>query len=112
MNQNWTKEFNAAITICSENGEILYMNDMSIKTFENDGGEKLIGKSLFDCHPQETNEKLKDMIINKKINCYTIEKNGIKKLIYQSPWYEENICKGIIELSIPLPVNLEHFIRD
>ena len=112
MDQNWFKEFNGAITVCSETGEIVYLNDKSIKTFESDGGASLIGKSLFDCHPEAANNKLKDLIKNKKTNCYTIEKNGIKKLIYQSPWFENNIYKGIIELSIPLPQNLEHFKRD
>ena len=40
---NWTKEINIAVTVCDEKGIITYMNNKAIKTFENDGGEKLIG---------------------------------------------------------------------
>ena len=112
MDINWTKEFDAAITICSEDGKIIYMNDKSVKTFEKDGGENLIGTNIFDCHPEPAKQKLYDLIKNKQANCYSIEKNGLKKLIYQSPWYDAGTYKGIIELSITLPDGLQNFIRE
>ena len=40
-----------------------------------------------------------------------IEKNGVKKLIYQAPWYEEGVYRGIVELSLPIPFDLPHFVR-
>jgi len=45
-------------------------------------------------------------------NTYTIEKAGIKKIIHQSPLYENGIFSGMIEMSFELPSSLPHFIRD
>jgi len=42
---------------------------------------------------------------------YTIEKKGIKKLIYQAPWYENGEFSGVVELSIPIPFEMPHYIR-
>jgi GNAT superfamily N-acetyltransferase len=106
------KEFNASVTICDENGIITYMNDKSAKTFEKDGGIGLIGQNLYDCHPEPSKSQLKGLMMDKKSNCYTIEKNGIKKLIYQSPWFEEKVFKGFIEMAVELPAEMPHFVRD
>jgi len=108
---DWTKEFNGAITICDEKEIIIYMNDKAIKTFEKDGGEKLIGKNIFDCHPEPSKTTLKNLIAERKINCYTIEKNSIKKFIYQSPVYKDGKYSGFIEFSLEIPFNLPNFIR-
>ncbi len=43
---------------------------------------------------------------------YTIEKRGQKKLIYQSPWYQNGQYRGFIELSLELPAETPHFIRE
>ena len=112
MDFDWIKEFQGAITLCDVNGKILYMNDKSCRTFEKQGGGDLIGKSLFDCHGKESSEKLKELIQNRTDNAYTIEKYGIKKLIYQSPWYIKGEFKGLIELSLEIPLEMEHFVRD
>jgi transcriptional regulator with PAS, ATPase and Fis domain len=108
---NWIKEFNVAITVCDENGIITEMNDKAAKTFMKDGGKALIGKSMFGCHPDGANEKIKKIMHNKTPNVYTIEKNGVRKMIYQSPWYENGEYKGLVELSLEIPLELPHFIR-
>ncbi|MCX8010861.1 MAG: PAS domain-containing protein [Ignavibacteria bacterium] len=108
---HWEKEFNASITICDTNGTIVYMNDKAIKDFEKDGGKSLIGKNVLDCHQEPSKSQLKDMLLLQKSNVYTIEKNGKKKMIYQSPIYEKGEYKGLIELSIEIPFDLPHFIR-
>ena len=36
---------------------------------------------------------------------------GIKKLIYQSPWYDNGVYAGFVELSLPVPHAMPHFIR-
>jgi hypothetical protein len=41
-------------------------------------------------------------------NVYTIEKNGVKKLIYQSPWYYNGEYAGFVELSLEIPFEMEH----
>ncbi len=42
----------------------------------------------------------------------TIEKQGIKKLIYQSPWYVDGRYGGFVELSLEIPAVMPHFVRD
>ncbi|MBU2445191.1 MAG: PAS domain-containing protein [Bacteroidetes bacterium] len=108
---DWQKEFQCAITICDTDGVIIYMNDKAAKDFEKDGGQDLIGTNVLDCHPEPSKSQLKDMLLNQKTNIYTIEKNGIRKLIYQSPIYESNIYIGLIEISFEIPFEMEHFVR-
>ena len=108
---NWTKNFNGAITICDETGIIVEMNKKAIKTFESDGGEKLLGTNIFDCHPEPSKTILKELIQNKRTNVYTIEKKGVKKLIYQSPIFDDGEFKGIVELSLEIPFDMPHFKR-
>lgn len=107
----WLKEFPAAITVCDPDGIVLEMNDKAAKTFESDGGYRLIGANLLDCHPQAAREKLEAMMKTRSKNVYTIEKNGVKKLIYQSPWYENGEYAGFVELSLEIPFEMPHFVR-
>jgi len=112
MNQYpWAQELPFAITVSDQHGNILLMNDKSVKTFEKYGGLNLIGASLFDCHPAPAREKLKDMLVNHQVNAYTIEKEGLKKMIYQSPWFENGEFAGYVELSLVLPQDMPHFVR-
>ncbi len=113
MNESaWVKDFPAAITVCDESGVIREMNERSRATFASDGGADLIGTNLLDCHTGPAREKLASLLESKSANCYTIEKAGIKKLIYQSPWYEKGVYRGFVEISLPLPELIPHFIRD
>jgi PAS domain S-box-containing protein len=107
----WTKEFPSAITICDTRGIIIYMNEKSCMTFTKYGGDNLIGKNLFDCHSEASSAKLKELIETQKSNIYTVEKEGIKKLIYQSPIYDNHEFSGMIEISIELPSIINNFIR-
>ncbi|NMB82168.1 MAG: diguanylate cyclase [Ignavibacteria bacterium] len=111
MNIKWTKEFPAAITICDTEGKIIEMNNKSAEIFINDGGYQLLGKNLFDCHSENSTSIIKELIAENKTNVYTIEKGGIKKLIYQSPWYENGSLKGLVELSIEIPFDMPHHKR-
>ena len=107
----WVKEFPGAITVCDADGLILEMNDKAIKSFESSGGADLIGTQLVDCHPEPARSKLQHLLDTRQANVYTIEKNGVRKLIYQSPWYENGEYRGLIELSLEIPVEMPHFIR-
>jgi len=108
----WVHEFPASITVCDASGIILEMNERSRLTFAGDGGGDLIGKNLYDCHPGLAREKVAALLASGSPNCYTIEKNGIKKLIYQSPWFESGTYRGFVEISIPIPAQMPHFVRD
>ena len=91
---DYFKEVNLAVTICDKEGKILEMNDKSRKTFLKPGQEDLIGKNVLDCHPEPAHSLLADMLQNPRTNVYTIEKKGVKKLIYQTPWYVEGEFMG------------------
>jgi transcriptional regulator with PAS, ATPase and Fis domain len=108
----WAREFSGAVTVCDRDGRILDMNDKAAKTFQKEGGSGLIGKNVLDCHTEKARAKLKGMLESGSTNCYTIEKKGQRKLIFQSPWYEAGKYRGFVELSFEIPENPPHFIRD
>lgn len=113
MNQfDYFEEAPFAITICDKNGIVLEMNQKSAITFSKDGGRTLIGQSLMDCHPDKARRMILNMIADGSTNVYTIEKKGVKKLIYQCPWYQNGELGGLIELSLEIPSELPHFVRD
>lgn len=108
---DWIHEFPAAITVCDRQGIILEMNARSIQAFQDDGGAKLLGTNALDCHPEPARSKMRDLLASGQKNVYTIEKKGVKKLIYQSPWYLEGQYAGFVELSLEIPFELPHFVR-
>ncbi len=105
------KEIPFAVTACNTEGIIVYMNEKSKATFLKGESEELIGKSLFDCHPPAAVEKIKELLATGETNAYTIAKNGLKKMIYQAPWYKNGEIAGLVELSLVLPEEMPHFIR-
>lgn len=112
MNEHeWINEFPAAVTVCDENGIILEMNDKAAQTFESDGGFGLVGTNMLDCHPEPARTKTERLLASREKNVYTIEKNGVKKLIYQSPWFKNGKYAGFVELSLEIPFEMPHFIR-
>jgi transcriptional regulator with PAS, ATPase and Fis domain len=112
MDHSWVNGFPAAITVCDKYGIVVAMNDKSAQTFEKDGGYSLIGKNLLDCHPEPSRSKLKQLLDKQKSNVYTIEKGEVKKIIYQTPWFKDGDYAGFVELSIEIPFEMPHFIRE
>ncbi|RJP77071.1 MAG: PAS domain-containing protein [Candidatus Zixiibacteriota bacterium] len=108
---SWTPQAPFAVTVCDERGVILDLNDRAAQVFAADGGRELIGKNVLDCHPEPARTRLRQMLQDGSVNCYTIEKHGAKKLIYQAPWYRDGRFAGIVELSLDLPADMPHFIR-
>ena len=108
----WVQEFSGAITVSDAKGTIIEMNAQAATTFEKDGGARLIGTNVLDCHPEPAKAKLRAIMENRKPNVYTIEKAGVKKLIYQAPWYHGGKYAGVVELSVEIPFDLPHFVRD
>jgi len=106
---DWVKEFPCTIWVCDRDGIMLEMNDHAADTQE--GGRNLIGTNILDCHPEPARTKLAEMLASGQANIYTIEKTGKRKLIYQAPWYENGVYAGFVELSLPLPAEMPHFVR-
>ena len=93
--KSWADEMDMVVTVCDLNAKIVYMNEASIKNFAKKGGKELIGKSLFDCHNQKSNELIKGQLNKRTVNVYESD----KKIIRQFPWIENGEHKGIIEIS-------------
>jgi PAS domain-containing protein len=111
MANDWLKQFPGAVTVCDPDGVILEMNDKAAEGYAADGGYALIGCNLFDCHSEPSRSKLKAMMDAQRENVYTIEKRGQRKLIYQTPWYQEGKYAGFVELSLVIPWEMPHFVR-
>lgn len=108
----WVKELGVAVTVCDLQGIVLYMNDKSERTFAKDGGKTLLGKNLMACHSNKSQSKIVELLSNSETNVYTIEKKGIKKLIFQTPWFTNGETSGLVELSMEIPLEMPHYIRE
>jgi transcriptional regulator with PAS, ATPase and Fis domain len=108
----WVDEFPGAITVCDDRGIILAMNAKAAQVFEEDGGRSLIGTNMLDCHPEPARSRVAALLESHQTNVYTIEKKGVKKLIYQAPWFIEGRFAGLVELSLEIPFEMPHFVRD
>jgi transcriptional regulator with PAS, ATPase and Fis domain len=107
----WTDEFPAAITVTDRHGFIVEMNDRAIAGFEKEGGKNLIGQSVLDCHPEPARTKVSELLRTQTVNCYTIEKKGVRKMIYQAPWFIGGEFGGLVEIAMEIPEVLPHFKR-
>lgn len=52
----------SAVVICNLEHKIIYMNPAAILNYEKWGGDKLLGKSLLDCHNPQSREKIRQVI--------------------------------------------------
>ena len=108
----WIQSFPGAVTVTDVAGVIVEMNEAALEAFRKDGGEKLLGTQVLDCHPEPSRSRLEAMMTARTKNVYTIEKGGKKKLIYQSPWFRDGRYAGFVELSLEIPFDMPHFVRD
>ena len=89
---------------------VIYQNKQSISV----NGEYR-GKSMLPCttsarrgsigpHPVEKGDQAESLTPS--------EKKGIRKMIYQTAWRrEDGTVGGIIELSMPIPAEMPHYVR-
>lgn len=109
MKPDWAKEMNCAVTVCDKDGIILYMNDKAKETFASHGD--MIGKSLIPCHNDRSRAIIADLLATGGSNSYTIEKNGVRKMIYQTAWREDGEVAGLVEISMVIPEEMPHYVR-
>lgn len=108
---NWMDSFPGSITVCDDDGIILYMNDAAAEHLEDDGGRALIGQQVLDCHPGESRAMLDEMLATQRPHIYTVEKDGQRKQVYHEPWYENGVYRGFVEIVMPLPADMPHIKR-
>ena len=71
----------------------------------------LIGKSLIPCHNENSRAIIAKLLETGGTNSYTIQKNGQKKMIYQTAWKEDGVVAGLVEISMVIPEEMPHYIR-
>ena len=108
----WIDKLDGNVIVSDADGKIIYMNERALAAYEKDGGRDLIGRDLLECHSEASRKKIMEIMTSGNENVYTIEKRGKKKIIYQSPWFVDGIFRGITELSLEIPFEMPHFIRE
>ena len=108
---DWARQFPASITVWDRDGMLVEMNDRAAEVCRPDGGRALIGKNILDCHPETARIKTQRLMETQTANAYTIEKNGVRKLIYQAPGYQDGTHAGLLQICIEIPSEFPHFVR-
>ncbi len=107
----WIDQLDGNVIVCDADATVIYMNEKAMAHYAKDGGAGLIGRNLMDCHSERSREKIREIMTTHQKNVYTIEKKGKKKIIYQSPWMDGEVFKGIIEFSLEIPFEMPHYVR-
>lgn len=109
MIPDWAKEMNCAVTVCDTEGVIIYMNDKAKETFASHGD--LVWKNLMGCHNERSKGIIRDLLATGGSNAYTIEKGGLRKMIYQTAWKVDGVVAGLVEISMVIPYDMPHYFR-
>ena len=104
---SWADELDCAVTLCDTQGIVRYQNDRSVAV---NGDAR--GQSLFPCHNERSRAIIRRLLDEGGRNVYTIEKRGIRKLIYQTVWREAGEVCGLAEFSMEIPGEMPHYIRN
>jgi transcriptional regulator with PAS, ATPase and Fis domain len=108
---DWPDEVGAGITVIDRDFTILYMNGKSAVSFAKWGEKGLIGQDVRRCHEERSVRIIEHILETGEPNIYTVEKQGVKKLIYQTPWYKNGQIMGVVEFSMEIPLEMPHYVR-
>lgn len=107
MNEKtWFENLPAAVTVTDAEGVIVAMNECAVATFAKYGGQELVGRNLLDVHSPASREKVAALFRDRRPNTYAIDKNGVRKIIHQTPWFENGEFRGLAEISFAIPADL------
>ncbi len=106
---DWAREVNCAITVVDADCTIIYMNEKARATFASHGN--LIGANMLDCHSERSKQIIRHLLDTGGVNCYTIEKQGVRKMIYQTAWKRDGVVAGLVEISMVIPEEMPHYVR-
>lgn len=109
---DWIRTLPGAVTVADRDLVIVYMNDKAAETWAAKGGRSLVGSSLLSCHAERSQAMIRGLLESGGTNAYTIEKAGVHKVIYQSAFRDgQGAVAGLVELSLPVPADMPHFVR-
>lgn len=107
---DWARELSCGVTVCDKEGVIIFINNTAAATFSK-YGDNLVGHNLSEFHPSRAMEMINKMLLDGSSNSYTIEKQGVKKLIHQMAWFDNGEVAGLVELSMVIPFDMPHYVR-
>lgn len=102
----WADGMDCAVTVCDTEGTVIYQNERS-RAVNGD----VRGRSLIPCHNERSREIIRRLLTDGGTNAYTIEKNGVRKMIYQTAWRVDGVVGGLAEISMEIPAEMPHYIR-
>lgn len=109
---DWAFRMNCAVTVADADCRIIYMNERSRQTFAARGGAALIGHNLMEYHNERSKTIIRRLLDEGGTNAYTIEKEGLRKMIFQSAWFDaDGRVGGLVELSMVIPAEMPHYVR-
>lgn len=103
----WNDELDCAVTVCDTEGVVLYQNRRSREV----NGD-VQGRSLIPCHNERSRAIIRRLLDEGGRNVYTIQKRGVRKLIYQTAWRQNGVVGGLVEYSMELPDPMPHYVRE
>lgn len=62
-------------------------------------------------HYERSREIIRGLLDTGASNAYTIEKEGVRKMIYQTAWKVDGRVAGLVEISMVIPSDMPHYIR-
>jgi hypothetical protein len=63
------------------------------------------------CHNDRSKEIIRQLLATGGSNAYTIEKEGLRKMIYQTAWRIDGSVAGLVEISMVIPADMPHYVR-
>ena len=108
---DWAEGMACSVTAADKDGVIRYMNRRAREQYKKHGD--LVGKSLYDCHGERAAGIIRRLLAEGGTNTYTIEKHGVRKMIYQTACTAaDGRVEGIVEVSMVIPEELPHYKRN
>jgi hypothetical protein len=88
------------------------MNDKAAEATAKEGGKSLVGKSLMDCHPPKAQKRIKEVMASNQPYVFTIEKKGVRKMVYDGRWTKNGRVGGLVEIYFELPSRIKKLVRN
>jgi len=105
------EEYPGGIEVCDSAGIILELNKKAVESLRDEGGKKLIGSNLMDCHPEPAKSILKRLMKHQQTNVYTVKKGRVRKIVLQTPWYRKGKYQGFVEITLPITGKIPNIVR-
>lgn len=113
LGPEWAFGMECAVTVVDTECRIIYMNERSRLTFAARGGADLIGHNIMDYHNERSRGIIRRLLEEGGANAYTIQKDGMRKMIYQTTWHKpDGTLGGLVELSMVIPDEMPHYVRN